>query len=110
MLPMISAAGRPDPATSRDPDTLADLLLQARRCRRDQVTRREVQQEHRSGIGGQHVLGPLQQLRQQVLIVKARECRVRHRVNVTEPVLKTMVCEYHQTHASITLAGLAPTG
>ena len=76
-----------EPAAYRDPHALADLLLQARGRRRDQLPGREIQQEHRGRVGLQHVPGPVHQLSQQIIIVEAGQRSIGDRLEIPEPGL-----------------------
>jgi hypothetical protein len=51
----------------RDPDTLADFLLQAAGRGRDQLTPRVVQQQHRGGVGIEDLLHPAQQRGEKII-------------------------------------------
>ena len=74
-------------AAHRDADSLTYLLLQARRCRRDQLTGRVIQQQHRRRVGLQDVLCPVQQFGEKVMIVKTGQGRIGDCLDVPQPGL-----------------------
>ena len=71
----------------RDPHALPDFLLQAAGCRRDQLTPRAVQQQHRHGVSVQNLFHPAQQLGEKVIGVKMGQRRIGNRPDVPELVL-----------------------
>ncbi len=63
-------------AAYRDAHPLAYFLLQAGRCRRDQLSGRIIQQQHRHRVGLQDFFRPVKQLGEKVMIVKAGQRRI----------------------------------
>jgi len=72
----------------RDPDTLADFLLQAAGYGGDELTPGAVQQQHRHSVGVQNLLDPVQQRGEKVIGVKIGQRRIRNRPDVLELVLR----------------------
>ena len=83
--------GRDTPSetpANRDPHALPDFLLQAAGCRRDQLTPRAVQQQHRYGVSVQNLLHPAQQLGEKVIDAKMGQRHIRNRPDVPELVFR----------------------
>jgi hypothetical protein len=74
-----------EPLAHRDAHALADLFLQPGGRGRDQLTGRDVKQQDRGGIGLQHPPDPVQELGQQLTIIKAGQCRIGYRLNGPQP-------------------------
>ena len=86
---LVSGGDPPGKAPAhRDPHALAYLLLQPCGRRGDQFSGREVQQQDRGGVGPQDGPGALQQLGEQVMVVKAGQGGIGDRLDVAEPVLQ----------------------
>ena len=77
-----------EPPADRDPHALAHLLLQPGRRRGDQLPRGEVQQQHRGGVGSEDRPGALEQLREQLTIIKPGQGGIGDGLDVAEPVLR----------------------
>ena len=85
--PLGGDAARETPA-DRDPDALADFLLQAAGRGGDQLTARVVQQQHRGGIGIQDLLHPAQQRGEKFIGAQMGQRRIGNRPDVPQPVLR----------------------
>jgi len=90
MTGLCSAAIRPaKPAAHRDAHPLAYLLLQAGRCRRDQLPGRVIQQQHRCRVGLQNLFCPVEQFGEKIMIVKTGQGRIGDRLDVPQPGLSS---------------------
>jgi hypothetical protein len=72
----------------RNPDALADFLLQAASRSGDQLTARTVQQQHRGGIGIQDLPDPSQQRCEKVIGAQMGQRRIGNRPDVLQLVLR----------------------
>jgi hypothetical protein len=85
--PLGGDAARETPA-DRDPDALADFLLQAAGRSGDQLTARAVQQQHRGSIGIQDRPHPVQQRGKKLISAQMRQRYIGHRPDIPQHVLR----------------------
>jgi hypothetical protein len=83
-------------APDRDPHALPDLFLQACGGGSDQLARLAIQEQDGCRIGAKDLSGPLQQRRQQFLVIQPGQFRVADRLHVAQPgfcgVVGQVVC------------------
>jgi hypothetical protein len=75
-----------EPLAERDAHAALDLLLDPHGRPRDELLRRLVEQEHRAGVGVEHVAGPHQERGEQLLEIEVRERSVREGLQASQPV------------------------
>ena len=101
-LPLGGDAARETPA-DRDPDALADFLLQAAGRGGDQLATRAVQQQHRGGIGIQDLPDPAQQRGEEVIGAQMGQRRIGNRPDTPQLVRRIWRrARRHCHHESIT--------
>jgi hypothetical protein len=100
--PLGGDAARETPA-DRNPDALADFLLQAAGRGGDQLTARTVQQQHRGRIGIQDLPHPAQQRSEKVIGAQMRQRRIGNRPDFPQLVLRIgRRAQRHYHHERVT--------